>query len=287
MHISRDNRGNLRFVNKPKDRGSHGGSKHPRPTFDRPNWPQIPLPPRGGFFEPPRHPPTRDPPRDIRPPARPPARPPRPANTAHRDRPPRFDEKRGIRRHSRDLYEETGQDVSLDTGTAYPCTQQDLDASGGIHRLANYRQRSVAEMRTIWFSEPNTGPKVGMRQAALDVFRHNAPGRIPSVKEEDAIERLCVMIDNACQGDWGPDVAIKCFCDLDTVFFRGKLRGHVCVTWTSHRNFGAPDCWGETINLDHGKVLIILNAKFIFLGRGSWHETPLRQTLATLVHEMW
>ena len=283
MHIERDSRGHPRVVNKAEDRGSHSRSKHPRPTFDRPTWPDIPLPPWGEFFEPPRHPPIRDPPRDRRPPARPPG----PANTAHRDRPPRFDEKRGIPRDSRDLYNEASKDVSPDTGTPYPCTQQDLDASGGIYRIADDSQYSDADLRKMWFSEPNTGPKVGIRQAALDIFRHNAPGRIPSVKEEDAIERLCVMIDNACQGRWGPDVAIKCFCDLDTVFFRGKLRGHVCVTWAGWRDFMAPTCWGQTRNLGHGKALIMLNAKFMFRVHGSWHERPLRQTLATLVHEMW
>ena len=281
MHISRDNRGHLRVVSKPGDRGSHGRSKHTRPTYDRPTWPDIPLPPRGGFFEPPHHPPARDPPRNTRPPARPSG----PANTAHRDRPRIFDEKRGIRRCPEELFEEAAWDVSPDTGTEYPCTKRDLDASGGKYRLAD-SHRHPAELIAMWFSEPNTGPKVGIRQAALDIFHYNAPGRIPSAKEEDAIERLCIMLANACEGHWGPDVAIKCFCDLDTVFFRGKLRGHVCVTWAGRSEFPS-FTWGQTTSLGHGKALIQLNARYIFLGPDSWEERPLNQTLQTLLHEMW
>ena len=282
MHISRDNRGNLRVVRKPEDRGDHGRSKHTRPASDRPTWPDIPLPPRGGFFEPPHPPSAREPPRNIRPPARPSG----PANTAHRDRPRLFDETRSFRRHSRELYDEALLDVSPDTGTVYPCTERELDASGGKHRFAD-PHRALADLRAIWFSEPNTGPKVGIRQAALDIFQHNVSGRRPPAKEEDAIGRLCIMIDNACKGHWGPDVAIKCFCDLDTVFFRGKLRGHVCVSWAGQREFDSATCWGQTRSLGRGKALIQLNARFVFLDRSPSHERPLNQTLATLVHEMW
>ena len=282
MHISRDNRGHHRVVNRPEDRRGHGSSRPTRPTFDRPTWPEIPLPPRGGFHEPSYYPPARDPPRNIRPPARPWG----PTNTAHRDRPRPFDEKTGIRRHPEELFEEARWDVTRNRGTAYPCTEKDLDASGGRYRLAHDHGHD-AELRAMWFSEPNTGPKVGIRQASLDILRHNAPGRIPSAKEEDAIERLCIMIDNVCQGHyWGPDVAIKCFCDLDTVFFRGKLRGHVCVTWAPRREF-VPSTWGQTRSLGYGKAFIQLNAKEIFLNIGPEQWRPLNQTLATLVHEMW
>lgn len=147
--------------------------------------------------------------------------------------------------------------------------------------------RSHAELRAMWFSEPNTGPKVGIKQAALDIYQHNALERIPSAKEEDAIGRLCIMLDNAYQGHWGPDVAIKCFFDLDTVFFRGKLRGHVSVTWAGRSEFGTEECWGKTKHLGHGKALIQLNARFIFHIHGPSKKRPLQQTLATLMHEMW
>ena len=284
MHISRDGRGHLQLVNKPKRKGSHGRSKHTRPTSDHPTFPEIgrvPLPPSEGFFGPPHYPPAPDPPRDARPPARPPG----PANTAHRDRPRPFDEKRCIPRDPRELYEEASRGISPDTGTAYPCTAKDLDASGGVHRFAD-SHRSRAELRAMWFSKPNTGSKVGIRQAALDIFQHNAPGRIPSAKEEDAIQRLRIMLDNACKGHWGPDVAIKCFCDLDTVFFRGDLRGHVCVTW---RELASITWLGQTSFLDHGKALIKLNPSSLFLDRSkpAAHERPLTETLATLLHEMW
>ena len=279
MHISRDNRGDPRLVNRLEDRGGHGSSRHTRPTVDRPTWPEFPLSPRRGLNEPSYYPPSWHPPRNIRPPARPPG----PANTAHRHRPRLFDEKRGPPRDPRHLFEEARDDVTLDTGTAYPCTKRDLDATGGMRRFFDSR-KSHAELKAMWFSEPNTGPKVGIKQAALDIVHHNAVERIPSVKEEDAIDRLCIMLDNASQGHWGPDVAIKCFCDLDTVFFRGKLRGHVCVTWAGRAEFEGIECWGMTTCLFQGKALIRLNAKFIF--RES-RDRPLQQTLGTLLHEMW
>ena len=318
MHVSRDSHGHLRVVSKPKDKGAHGRSKPTGSSFDRPTPGRHPLPPSENFggpgrgtHRPPSHdirlpdrtrkpptnsardpwglntpgsdrrPPTWDPPRGIIPP-------PKPSNSArpaHRDRIPRFDEKNGIRRRSKDLYEEASWDVSPNTGTEYPCTQGDLDACGGNFRHASIR-RGLAEVRAIWFSQPNTGPKVGIKQAALDIFQHNSRGRMQSAMEDEAIERLCIMIENACRGSWGPDVVIKCFCDLDLVFFRGKLRGHVCVTWAGGSEF-EPATYGHTAPLGHGKALIQLNARFIFLESGHWHERPLNQTLATLLHEMW
>ena len=56
--------------------------------------------------------------------------------------------------------------------------------------------------------------------AAYQLVRHNRPRKQPSSEEHDAIERLreCLAIE-----DWGPDIVIKAFRDLDTVFFKGRL----------------------------------------------------------------
>ena len=56
--------------------------------------------------------------------------------------------------------------------------------------------------------------------AAYQIVRHNRPGKEASPEELDAIERLrdCLEIKA-----WGPDVVIKAFKDLDTVFFKGRL----------------------------------------------------------------
>lgn len=298
MHIERDGRGHLRTVSKPKGKGDHGRSKPTAHAFDRPTGGDPGRAPKAsgssryphgrdeGYRprtqEPVYHPPARDPPRNIRPPGR-------PANSAdpvHRTQPMRFDEKRGVRRDSKDLYEEASWQVSPDTGTKYPCKQSDLDACGGYYRFASNR-RDKTELRAMLFAQPNTTPKVSIRRAALDIYQHNAPGRMPSDKEFEAIDRLCIMIDNACHGFWGPDVAIKCFCDLDTVFFRGKLKEHVCITWAGQEEFETPTTFGHTHLLGHGKARIQLNAQYIFLKPGYWHERPLNQTLATILHEGW
>ena len=57
--------------------------------------------------------------------------------------------------------------------------------------------------------------------AAYQIVRHNRLGKEPSPEEVDAIERLrdCLKIIKA----WGPDVVLKAFKDLDTVFFKGRL----------------------------------------------------------------
>ena len=56
--------------------------------------------------------------------------------------------------------------------------------------------------------------------AAYQLVQHNRPGKQHSPEEHDAIERLreCLTIE-----DWGPDLIIKAFRDLDTVFFNGRL----------------------------------------------------------------
>lgn len=56
--------------------------------------------------------------------------------------------------------------------------------------------------------------------AAYQLVRHNRPMREPSPEEHDAIKRLreCVTVE-----DWEPDLVIKAFRDLDTVFFKGRL----------------------------------------------------------------
>lgn len=304
MPVERDGRGNLRTVSKPKEKGNHGRSKTTVPSYDRPtggdpgrapNTSGSSRYPHGrddGFYpltrQPFYYPHARDPQRDARPPGRPSSS----ANPAHRAGPPPFDEKRGVRRRSQELYEEASWEVSPDTGTEYPCTKGDLDACGGKSRGVLIREASGkpdhARMRAMFFPGPNTGSKVSIRQAALDIFQHNSLRRTPSAKEVEAIDRLCIMIDNACHGFWGPDVAIKCFCDLNTVFFRGKLKGHVCITWVGPKELG-PTYFGisRTLGHGHGKALIQLGAHGIFLEPDPWHERPLNQTLATILHEMW
>lgn len=60
------------------------------------------------------------------------------------------------------------------------------------------------------------------------LVRHNRLEKEPSSKEEDAIKRLRKGLKVK---KWGPDLIIKAFQDLDTLFFRGVLVGNCLVRW--------------------------------------------------------
>lgn len=186
-------------------------------------------------------------------------------------------------RNAQDLYREAFYEVSVDTGTNYPCTKGELNASGGVNRhtamSAHYKKD-----KTKWFPRKNKGPFVEVRTAAREVFDHNHPERIPSVGEDEAMSRLMTAFRNARLETWGPDLAIKAFCDLDKVFFCGRLKGHVCLTWEAESAFDSP-CWGSTHYLEKGKCVILLYADPIFFN--SRDRVGFVQMFSTLLHEMW
>ena len=185
-----------------------------------------------------------------------------------------------------ELYKETFYDVALNTGTYYPCTQKELNASGGANRrmsLSAYKKD-----KKKWFARPNYGPFEDATTVVREVFDHNHPKRTPSLVEVDAINRLITGIKNACQGPWGPDLAIKAFSDLDKIFFAGRLQGHVCLTWKpingSLRN-SSETSYGKTLYLRQGKCVIQMYARDIFFFPDS--GLGFVQMFATLLHEMW
>ena len=106
------------------------------------------------------------------------------------------------------------------------------------------------------------------------------------MKEQQAIDRLLAMLAKACQESWGPDLAIKIFCDLDVVFFAGKLRGHVCITWADVEEFPERNVFGHTVFLGQGKAVIQLNAQFVFFDWGVEDGRLFAQMLAMVLHEM-
>ena len=188
-----------------------------------------------------------------------------------------------FRRSLQELYKEAFYEVSVDTGTNYPCTKEELNASGGVNRHTAMKAHYKKD-KTKWFPCQNKGPFVEARTAALDVFNHNHPTRIPSVAEDEAMSRLMTAFGKARREIWGPDLAIKAFCDLDKVFFRGRLKGHVCLTWDADSVCGN-DCWGSTQYLEKGKSVILLNADQIFFHAPD--GLGFVQMFSTLLHEMW
>ena len=175
-------------------------------------------------------------------------------------------------------------DITLNTGTDYPCTQEELNASGGANRRMGLSK--TIHKREL-FKNLNEGPFVSARKAVREVFDHNRPQRTPSAEENDAIVRLSNAIQRAAHERWGPDLVIKAFCDLDRVFFRARLRGHVCLTWKPNESFRGVSFAETTAVSRHGKgkCVIHLNAMGVFLQPEC--ESVFEEMFATLLHEMW
>ena len=212
----------------------------------------------------------------------------RPPHTVpSRSSPPRDSNRPAASRKSRRVrYNEACRDVTLDSGTDYACSQNDLDATGGLARQAfpaDARADRSASHKA-WFPQPNRGPFTNPKQACLEIFQHNSLRRKPGELEQEAIDRLFKAIRTADRDDiWGPDLIIKAFCDLDVVFFSGRLRGHCCVRWLREWTNPEDMLLGSTVHLGGGKVAIRLNADRILLD----HPEPLFCMFATTLHEMW
>ena len=162
--------------------------------------------------------------------------------------------------------------VGLHRGTAYPCTADELHDAV----TPNLQPRRNSDM-------------VSANQASRDIQRRNEQGRDLSNGEYDAIRRLEGMILNVRTGrvHWTPDIIIKAFCDLDRVFFLGKLRGHVHVEWKTESSFRSDRHhieYGLTVPLGGGKAVIHLNADTIF---GSTRMSAFNEMFRTMLHEMW
>ena len=127
-------------------------------------------------------------------------------------------------------------------------------------------------------------PFVSPRAAAREIQDHNNLSRVPSGAERRAIDRLDAAIGDAHGRYWGPDLIIKAFCDLDTVFFCGRLRGHVCVAWKPAHEMGEA-FFGGTGFLLRGKSRIVLSAAEILRHQSS--SKAFKQMWSTMLHEMW
>ena len=184
-----------------------------------------------------------------------------------------------------ELYHDAFNDVSLDTGTKYDFKQSDLDATGGLARrlFPDDSYENQGPSREKWFVNKKGPQIITPRRATLDITRHNDLDRIPSESEEKAVERLSKAIDKGRKGCWGPDLIIKAFCDLDTVFFKGRLRGHVCVRWLPNWEKQSYITWGNTYDLGEGKSVIRLNAETILVQ----YPDPFERMFGTMLHSMW
>lgn len=171
--------------------------------------------------------------------------------------------------HRRALYDSCSTEhISASQGTPYPCSQNDIDESifGFYKPLVATRFPGEALMELESFFHPN-------RQISFEV--------------EVAIFHLQAALEIQ---DWTPDLIIKAFKDLDTVFFAGKLRGHStfswgCASWWDENEGivgGHRGPMGVTRIVGHRKTAIHLNAWGILLNSPN---AKLEMWLVTL-HEM-
>ncbi|KAI4212133.1 MAG: hypothetical protein LQ351_005163 [Letrouitia transgressa] len=162
--------------------------------------------------------------------------------------------------------------VSTHTGYPYPCRQEDLDSYSLKKKKLTRFGDFLKDVAFYWPS--NTDDAVREIEAFLD------PERPPSAEEQSAVDRLCqvLCLEN---GEWTPDVPIKAFRDLDTVFFQRRLCGNVKVGWVSGEEM-PPGTIGTTAYKFNGHSKIMLDADhYIFES-----EHPWRKMWRTLLHEM-
>lgn len=178
--------------------------------------------------------------------------------------------------HAKYLYQSSSDKFYPEYGSCYPCSQSELD----FHRRGR-------------FSRKNSGPFVSILEATEEVMVQNDERRRPSFAEDDAISNLANVVHDRTYR-YHPDIVIKAFDDLDTVFFGGRLRGNVLVSWANSAEcaeiereigeffFGCTQC---SYPEEKGQARILLNARAMFLENFE-DENPLRAMFCTLLHEV-
>jgi len=201
--------------------------------------------------------------------------------------------------------------ISIHEGTPYPIEQSLLDkalnftteppqpfvhpteAVQDIVRHNKEERRCVVPILTSDLFA-NSGRRIEEMNADAKIARR------PTVIECEAIDRLTVAMEETHHlGGWTPDVFIKMFPDLDTVFCGGALLGNVLVKWqpSDHECLAGmhhPDypndpavCVAEMPNEDHndlrdGQCKIHLNGEEIFAGA----PDPFKNLWGMLAHKL-
>lgn len=169
---------------------------------------------------------------------------------------------KGERRHLADLAQ---RPVSVDTGTPYPCSQRDIDLCRHT-RHANH-------------------DRLHRMEATYQLTRFNRPTKELSQTEELAYRNLKRALKLP---DWGPDLLIKAFKDLDELFFMGRLHKKVLVGWGDNaachaRGVDPQEVYGVTLPARPGTVKIVLSIQTIIFKS----PDPYEYMFCTLLHECW
>ena len=163
-------------------------------------------------------------------------------------------------------YNRAFEKITTYRGFPYPCSQVQLDI---LHNPKPSVRTSA----------------VPPDQAVTDVIRINDHRRIKSSNEQLAVNNLLDAVEFPTE-DWMPDLIIKMFPDLDTVFFGGWLVGKVRVGWSQDADKVNDHILGVTqYDLEAGLCSIWLNAKLNLVDRDVY-KTPGKSMWAVMLHEM-
>ena len=180
-------------------------------------------------------------------------------------------EEDGFKKFNKKLYESALQPFSEKGGSPYPCKQSEID----------FHQKGV-------FAKPNNGPFVTAMQATEEIMRWNDEKRAPPRDELAIIRDLTIAVHDAEKNlHFGPDLVIKTFADLDRIFFGGRLRGNVAVSWVDKLSHGTRGAYGVTSFHKPGSCHIKLSAEAILLQK--WTKVgknPVATMFGTTLHEM-
>ncbi|KAL8738553.1 MAG: hypothetical protein Q9181_000660 [Wetmoreana brouardii] len=162
------------------------------------------------------------------------------------------------------LFEMAQYEVGSQWGTRYPCLEENLES---------YRRRPSRTRK----HPMSKGVAIGK----LVKFLHKKI--VNGSREHAAIPRLA---DGLTLVEWGPDLIIKAFDDLDLLFFKGVLATRTRIDWKTDkwmRRQGAPrDAFGFCLNMGYGRCHIVLNATTIFLRT----KDSFAHMWCTMLHEM-
>ena len=153
--------------------------------------------------------------------------------------------------------------ITLDTGTPYGCTRQEL-------RKTIRPRRRFHPVRTV-----------SPQQAVNEIKACTSTTRTVTAKLEDAVRRLRGGLDRVKYRRWSPDLLVKMFADLDLVFFNGKLLGNVKVSWVNTEE----EIIAQTCPRPRNQCVIELNPHYVgVIVPGQ--PKPFQKMFGTLLHEM-
>ena len=168
--------------------------------------------------------------------------------------------------------------VSVDEGTHYPCSKEDI----------RFVTAEISSKDSVWqdFEDMRARYK-SAEEATIELERFLLPTKVMSDSALDALKRLQNMLLLEDEG-WGPDLVVKTCHDWDKVFFNRRLKRRVNIFWMTERSFDTDSERGAALGtcgedeFSRGRSEIHLNADgLLLLPPSDWRviegEPPVSQ----------